>query len=640
MSWFKKISAKRLKITSQPALVTLVNRWSLWSGLAVAIISVGCASLGAWDMLEQQSYNLLHRVRRELQGAPAWDDRVVIIAIDADSVAQLGRYPWPRTLYADLLNQLQVAQPAAIAFDILFPEATAQDAQLAEAIAANANVVLAVGSESSGRYLTVTPTLSDPAAGAFRQGDISNNPDPDGISRRLQLQAQGSPSFGRSTLEMYAQTIADTHLAANLATLLPSLTLPIPTAESLWINWPGEVAPALFAPTSGHLPVYTYVDVLEGRVDVSIFQNKIVLIGATLAGIDPMRSPFNPDLSISGVHLHAAVINNLLNRSFLQRSPVWQLLILLLGLTVIGSHLLHRQDVYRRLAMVVCFPIGWGVIAYSGFVMGWWLPVAAPIMTVMLSALAIQIREQQEKQQLMELFSMNVSAGTAELIWQHKGVILQAGELAAQTLTATVLFMDIRGFTGIAETLPSHQLLPWLNQYFETMTDCIMEHGGMVDKYIGDSIMAVFGAPVPRKAPNHIQADAIAALNAAIEMHDRLRSLNHQLSAQQLPTIEFGIGIHTGPLIGGTVGNRHRLNYSLFGDTVNVAARLEALTKTLPASAPFKLLLSADTYHCAQPSFPVCLFKSTQLRGRASNTDIYTISPNIVGSKYWQYEYG
>ncbi len=466
----KKLSAKFLKIASQPAPIGKGNRWGLWSKLAVAIISVGLTSLGAWDVLEQQSYTLVHHVRKELQGAPAWDNRIVIIAI-----------------------------------------------------AANHNV------------------------------------DAGSVSRRLQIQA--------------------------------------------------------------------YENVIEGQVDVSGFQHKTVLADATLTGVDPMRSPFNQNLPVAGVHLHTAAINNLLNRSFLQQPPAWQILVLLLGLATVGSHLLRRQGIYRRLAIVVCFPLGWGALAYSGLVMGWWLPVAAPIITVMLSALAIQIREQQEKQQLMELLSMNLSAGTAELIWRHKGVILQAGELAAQTLTATVLFMDIRGFTGIAETLPSHQLLPWLNQYFETMTDCIMEHGGMVDKYIGDSIMAVFGAPIPRKMPDDIKADAIAALNAAIEMHDRLRSLNLQLSAQQLPIIEFGIGIHTGSLIGGTVGSRHRLNYSLFGDTVNVAARLEAMTKTLPASAPFKLLLSAETYHCAQPSFPVQLFKSTQLRGRASTTDIYTPSP-------------
>jgi len=243
-----------------------------------------------------------------------------------------------------------------------------------------------------------------------------------------------------------------------------------------------------------------------------------------------------------------------------------------------------------------------------------------------LTALAVQLHEQQEKQQLMALFSMNVSPGTAQLIWRNKGEILDQGELAAQNLTATVLFMDIRGFTSIAETLPSQQLLPWLNQYFETMTDCIMENGGMVDKYIGDAIMAVFGAPVPRTTPEEIQADAVAALQSAMEMHSRLVRLNHKLKAQKLPLIRFGIGVHTGPLVAGTVGNRHRLSYSLFGDTVNVAARLESMTKTLPETAPFNLLVSGDTYKRAQAQFPLERVRSAPIRGRTGQIDVYTLA--------------
>ena len=222
---------------------------------------------------------------------------------------------------------------------------------------------------------------------------------------------------------------------------------------------------------------------------------------------------------------------------------------------------------------------------------------------------------------------MNVSAGTAALIWRHKGQILDRGELSAQKLTATVLVMDIRGFTGIAETLSGQQLLPWLNQYFETMPDCIMEHGGMVDKYIGDAIMAVFGAPIPRTGPDEIRADAIAALQAAVEMHGRLNRLNHQLTVQNLPTIKFGIGIHTGPLVGGTVGNRHRLNYSLFGDTVNVAARLESMTKSLPTAAPFSVLVSERTYQHTKDHFPLELFRRAKLAGRKETTAAYSMMP-------------
>ncbi len=652
---YKTLFKRRRKAEQVPG----INRFGLWSGLTVAAISVGFSLSGAWEILEQQSYNQLHQAKRALVGAPVWDDRVVVIAIDEASVAHLGRFPWSRDRYADLLNRLQSAQPAVVTFDILFPDPTEQDSQMAQAIVKSANVVLSVGTDSSGSYLNVSSSITNRASGFFLRGDIASPRDADGVSRQLALYGQEAlPSLGLATLQVYAETLSSTAQATAQPAkgIAPSETVSQDVAQnlldldrlagtSIWLNWPGEIPQEHAQDASqktaqnpdqktfstarrGHdLQTYSYLDVVEGRVDASLFQNKIVLVGTTLVGLDPLRTPFQTDPPTSGVYLYAAAINNLLNQSYLRRPPMWQSLWLLVGLAFASSCLLRRQGVYRRLAVVLGFPLIWCVLALASFWLGWWIPVAAPIGTLLLSALAIQLYEQQEKQQLMALFSMNVSPGTAELIWRHKGVILHQGELAAQTLTATVLFMDIRGFTSIAETLPSQELLPWLNQYFDTMTDCIMQHGGMVDKYIGDAIMAVFGAPLPRTQPEEIQADAIAALHAALEMHERLRSLNQHLATQKLPLIKFGIGIHTGPLIGGTVGNRHRINYSLFGDTVNIAARLESMTKALPLDAPFNLLLSADTCQHTQAYFPVQLFRSGQLRGRAGHTDVYTVAP-------------
>ena len=665
----------------------------------VAAVAAGLSTVDGWRVLELQSYNLLHRTKRAAVGAPDWDDRIVVIAMDEASSAELGRFPWPRKNHAELLEKLWSAQPAAISFDVLFPDTTEDDIGLANAIVNNANVVLAIA-DGPNTPLAVTPTIAEPANGFFLSGDISYQADIDGISRRVQLYSHANPSLSVATLQIYEETMSGTmqavdveqsslpvskaHNSAKAADansrqsaygnqkthspsafslnypaqssdvappfsrnppfrfatdLLNRLSDRIPDDETLWISWPGEIGaePAVNVADAkansrsrsqsqvGQLQTYSYVDVLKGRIDNSRFQNKIVLIGATIPGVDPLRTPFQSHLPTGGVYLHAATIDNLLNESFLTRPPKWQRTLLLVVLAIASTHLLQRQDVSRRLAVLVGFPLAWSGFAYASFLLGWWLPIAAPLGTVALAGLVIQLREQQEKQQLMDIFSMNVSPGTAELIWQHKDAILHRGELAAQTLTATVLFMDIRGFSSIAETLPSHQLLPWLNQYFETMTDCIMEHGGMVDKYIGDAIMAVFGAPLPRTTPEEIQADAIAAITAALEMHQRLEMLNLHLRRQQLPTIDFGIGIHTGLLTGGTVGSRHRLNYSVFGDTVNIAARIESMTKRLPESAPFKMLISAETSQHTQASFPVELFRSGKLRGRQSSTDVYTL---------------
>ena len=648
---------KRRRSGEQPALTT---RFGLWSALAVSTISIGFLSLEVWELPEQQSYNLMHQIRRDIDGAPHWDERVVMIAIDEASVKKKNFWPWNRDRHAELLRVLEMGQPAAVVFDLVFAEETEQDTEFAEAIASSANVVLGVAQQET--YLDVPSSISQIAEGAFLRGDIGSDGDADGVTRRLPLIGpKGVPSLAVSALQVAAQTLsatvqaeddpdrdypesdhpesdypesdypAETISIADSATTAPEKLIEslLPKKSPVWVSWPGETATAQMEPSPGTLPVYSYLDVLEGRISPSRLQNKIVLVGVTTVGSDPMRSPFTVNHSVSGAHFFAAPINNLLNQSYLRRTPDWQCALLLFGLALSTGYILRRQGVYQRLGTVAAFPLVWVAFALIAFYSGWWIPVAAPIGTVLLGALAIQLYEQQEKQQLMALFSMNVSSGTAELIWRHKGAILDQGELASQTLTATVLFMDIRGFTSIAEKLPPQKLLPWLNQYFETMTDCIMKHGGMVDKYIGDAIMAVFGAPLPRHQPEEIQDDAIAALHAALEMHQRLRQLNQKLTQQNLPTIEFGIGIHTGPLIGGTVGNRHRLNYSLFGDTVNIAARLETLTKALPADAPFNILLSANTCKLTSDYFPMQPFQSCQLQGRTGLTEIYMIAAPV-----------
>ena len=152
-----------------------------------------------------------------------------------------------------------------------------------------------------------------------------------------------------------------------------------------------------------------------------------------------------------------------------------------------------------------------------------------------------------------------------------------------------------------------------------------MDHGGVVDKYMGDAIMAVFGVPLASTDQKEIRQDALNAIAASITMHKRLRQLNKRLKSQGKPVIEFGIGIHTGMLIAGSVGGTRRLNYSVVGDTVNVASRLESMNKELTADKPFKILLTDETFNYVSDRYRGEQVKTIQLRGRQQETMIYTI---------------
>ncbi|MFE4105608.1 CHASE2 domain-containing protein [Almyronema epifaneia] len=617
-------------MTSAPLLrflSTLKRSHQPWlSGLVAATLTLGLWQLGAWQSLEQQGYNLLFWLR-EHSGkniALDWDERIAVIAIDEASLQQYGRFPWSRQRYAELLDTLAIAQPAAVAFDILMTESTPEDATFAEAVFFNGNVVLAIGDDGQGNALGITSLIAETARGSYLSGHVKNLPSADGVSREVQLYEGQLPAFSVAAIEVYNTTLANTlRSTADKPETIPQL--PSPHQPQAWVNWPGPIAPRNAA--ASELSVYSFQAVMSGQVAPAVFQNKLVLVGATAAGLDPVRSPYHLNPPVGGIFFHAAVIDNLLNDRFLQRPTGAWVGVLILAIGLVTNRLLQPRGPQARLLMILGLPLLWLGLALAAFIGGWWLPLAAPIGCLWGTAAGLQLQEQRERQQLMALFAMNVSPQTAQLIWQQKSTILKGHEVVAQELVATVLFIDIRGFTQIAEKLSSNDLLIWLNRYFEVMTDCIIAHGGVIDKYIGDAIMAVFGAPFPRRSLEQINQDAIAAVSASLEMHQRLQVLNQEFAANGQPTIQFGIGIHTGALIAGTVGNRQRLSYSLFGDTVNVASRLEQLTKEIAATFPYRILLTAVTQGHIKQHFATHPFRSVVLRGRRTETLVYTVEP-------------
>jgi len=614
------------------------------SSVAATLIGLGLFGLGGWEPLERSVYNGFFGLRQTLQPSQ-WDDRIVVIAIDEASLATYGPFPWPRDRYADLLDKLMTVQPAAVGFDILMPEATPADARLADSLRFSGNAVLAAGGDGLGNAIQVTPTLIEPAQGAVRVGHVKHVPDSDGISRQAFLYerygAEFAPSLAIALLETYQQSLTALITAETVetGTLNPDFLAEPDQFDQdhpSWINWPGPTRQIPQSP--GAIPGLTtlsFQDVMAAEADAPLLielQNKILLVGYTAVGVvgiaeDSLRTPFEPRVPTAGVYFHAALLDNLLGNRFLYRLgwPGSVGMIVLAALT--SSWALRPLRLRGRLAYAVGMPLLWFGGAYGAFLAGVWVPVAAPVATGWLVLMAIQLTEQRERQALMDLLAINVSAEMAEFIWQRKDQLLSQGQIPGQELTATLLFADIRNFTTLSETLPSATLLQWLNRYFEVMTDCVMDHGGVVDKYIGDAIMAAFGAPLPRPGPEGTRQDALAAVAAAIAMTTRLEALNQEFAATGWPQVRFGIGIHTGTLVGGTVGSRHRANYSLFGDTVNVAARLQDMTKQL--ELPLPILFSATTCEQVRDRYAVVEKGQIQLRGKATTTTAYTLTPDM-----------
>jgi adenylate cyclase len=334
-----------------------------------AIVACGFVSvlwaLGAWQGLEQSTYSPLLRSR----GSIPWDDRVVIVAIDQKSLDALGYFPWKRDRYTQLLEQLDRAQPNVVAFDLVFSEPTPADPALAKAMANHRRVVLAQAWSDQGNPWQPTPLLQE---NALSLGHISDSPDPDGKLRRLQ------PWIGDKQALSYAAFQAYRLFGPEL----PNLNDPLRESNlTVWVNWTGPMQ---------RIPQYSFVDVMSGQVPRAQLANKIIFVGVTAPGMNPITSPFDLNRT-SGVHLHATVLNQLLQGRPLRRldqRPTLLLFPLLTGLFY--SFLWWRRDRGEFWGVAIAlFGSGvlWLAIVWGAFCLDWWLPLFAPMGLLGLTAL-------------------------------------------------------------------------------------------------------------------------------------------------------------------------------------------------------------------------------------------------------------
>jgi adenylate cyclase len=329
-----------------------------------AMVACGLVSLlwalGLWQGLEQSSYSSLLRLR----GAIPWDDRIAIVAIDQKSLDALGHFPWKRDRYTQLLQQLDQAQPNVVAFDLVFSEPTPEDQDLAQAMNRHRRVVLAEAWSNQGDPWQPTALLRD---SALSLGHISDPPDLDGKLRRIQ------PLIGRKLGLSYAAL-----QAYQLFGAIPNLGKVDPT---VWVNWTGPIS---------RIPQYSFVDVLSGQVTRQQLTHKILFVGVTAPGMNPITSPFDLNRT-SGVHLHATVLNQLLqNRSLIRPSDAMTLWLfpLLTGLFYSLLWRRRQRSEFWGVAIALFSSAGlWMAIVWAAFRLGWWLPMFAPMALLGLTAL-------------------------------------------------------------------------------------------------------------------------------------------------------------------------------------------------------------------------------------------------------------
>jgi class 3 adenylate cyclase/CHASE2 domain-containing sensor protein len=389
-----------------------------------------------------------------------------------------------------------------------------------------------------------------------------------------------------------------------------NITIPTDEQGRLLINYYGP------GYTFRHYPLS---DVVLGKVLPETFKDKIVLFGFTGITYQDLHSTSFERDSYPGVEVHATIIENILQQDFLLRPEVTilvdALVILLLG--IILGLVLHRTRPISGVLTAVISLMGVIGITCSAFLFGRiWLNMTFPFVFIVLDYLAITsykyFTEEKKKKEVKNAFQHYVAPAIVNQMLERVDQLHLGGE--RKQLTA--LFSDIRGFTSISEKMPPEDLVHFLNEYLTAMTRIVLEHEGTVDKYMGDAIMAFYGAPLEQ--PDH----AFRACKTAVDMINRLKELWEGWEARNLPPMNIGIGINSGEMSVGNMGSEERFDYTIMGDNVNLASRLEGINKQYGTN----IVISQSTYEIVQDQpFIVRELDSVRVKGKHEPVTIYEL---------------
>ncbi|GAB4396437.1 MAG: adenylate/guanylate cyclase domain-containing protein [Anaerolineales bacterium] len=553
----------------------------------------------------------------QLRGTRPTDGEIVIVAIDDAALNYTGyRWPWPRAYLAQIVDVLNQSGARLIGVDIFLFEPDddpAGDAALARALTQARAAVSVMQISREGMVETVKLPLPEYQQAFDALGITGILYDNDAIVRSIQPY-----DYSQRNQRIYY------NWALEVASLYLDTPLPkTPTPENFLFNGKrvplmGARLPINFRGPAATFPTYSAHQVALGDYPPETFRDKIVLIGATSVTLqDIYPTPFSSRARTPGVEIVASAIHTVLHSEYILVVPPFAN-VLLVWLSAAACLLILRlrqpvRELLWMFAAILLYLLLW-LTAFWGFnaQFSLILPLSVLFLGVMLPAAGQAVNEEREKRRVRALFSRFISPEMVRQLLET-----QDTSLLNKRAPLTILFSDIRGFTSLSEKLSPEDVVRLLNPYLAAMTDIIHKHGGTVDKYEGDAILAFFGEPIPHA--DHAER----AVRAACEMYQALDGLRTQWRAQGLltGTFEIGIGINTGEVFVGLLGSEQRVNYTVIGDDVNLAARLQDLTKTFN----WPILISGKTYEQVKTAFDAEFLENRQVKGKTEAVAIYKV---------------
>jgi adenylate cyclase len=589
---------------------------------AALLVLVGAAAVGivlaayaghVMRSLELKSVDARFGVRGST-GAP---HDVVVVQIDDVTFNDLrdskrhAQWPFPRRYHAKVVDEIAKGHPKAIAVDVQFTEPTTprDDGALIDAVSAAKNVVLATTEVDEKGHTAIFGGDAVLRQIGARAGNGVLPADSDGVIRRTPFETSGLTSFGI--------------VAAEIARGRP---IAKPASPSPWID---------FAGPAGTVTTYSYSRVLDGKVDPSAFTGKIVIVGPSAPTLQDIHATSTAGSEwMSGAEIQANVAATALRGFPLRDLPrgLGPLLVVLMGFVAPVAGL--RLRAWRPFAVALAAGVVYVIAAQVAFDHGHVVLFTYPLAALLLSAVGVLgvdfTLEAFDRIRTRDAFSRFVPEAVVDKVLARTDSHLRLG---GEAVIGTVMFTDLRGFTTFSENLSPAQVIDLLNEYLTEMTEAVLAHGGTLMSYLGDGLMAIFGAPLPQD--DHADR-ALAAGREMLEL--RLPEFNARLRERGYDRgFKMGIGINTGEFMAGNVGSERRLEYTAIGDPINTASRIEGMTK----GTPYALFLADATREALTRQVDDLVYvEEMAVRGRAQAIKIWSLSSPGILKEDWESELG
>ena len=529
--------------------------------------------------------------------------KIVIIAIDDASISTLGRWPWKRTLFADLLNIIG-KEAKVIGIDVAFPEASSEidDRLLSDALKKTSVILpleaLTLENNKEGYHVNALQKPIETFAKVSQQGVVNVLPDTDGVVRRVPYKMYSKTgdrykSFSEQIVELYTgKQTGNTILLQN---------------NGLLINYVGK---------PGTFPRYSFKDVLGGTVPKELFRNKIVLIGASAFDLhDTHITPVSSGVVMPVVEVHASAIDTILTKQYLQQeSSIYSFVTIWLTISLcvfIFTCTSLRLGAFGLLILLVTYGT-YSIVSFDkGIIRLIFLPLSSILIAYVVSIIAKYFNERGERMFIKKAFQAYLSEPLLRELIKNPHML----SLGGKRKKMSILFSDIAGFTSISEKLNPDQLSQLLNEYLTAMTQIIFENKGVVDKFIGDAIMAFWGAPIDD------ESQAFHACQTALSMQKKAAELRLEWEKLSLPQFSVRIGINTGEMIVGNMGSVNRFDYTVIGDAVNLGSRLEGINKEYGTA----IIISECVYTEVKGVMTSRLLDKVAVKGKSKGIYIYEL---------------